>query len=170
MAEPIENKVAKSGLVTIDLQKFHDSTPIDTFDLKDYLFQGLIIREKEFRKALEEHDWTRYTGNYLAIHCSSDAIIASWAYMLVATHAQVYAKEVFFGTREDVIYELFRRKVDAVDWDQYNAQRVILKGCSEVPVPPSVYLLAAKHLLPRVERLMYGEACSFVPVFRQSKN
>ncbi len=170
MAEAIENKVEKSGLVTIDLQKFHDSTTIDTFDLKNYLFQGLIIRENELRKALEEHDWARYSGNYLAIHCSADAIIASWAYMLVATHAKDYVKEVFFGTREDVVYELYRRKIDAIDWDQYNGQRVILKGCSDVPVPPSVYLLTAKHLLPRVERLMYGEACSFVPVFRQAKN
>ena len=169
MAEIIENKVAKSDLVTLDLQNYHDSTPVDTFDLKNYLFQGLIIREKEFRKALEEHDWPRYTGNYLAIHCSADAIIASWAYMLVATYAKDYAKEVFFGTTDDVIYELYRRKVDAIDWEQYKNKRVILKGCSTVSVPPSVYLLAAKHLLPVVERLMYGEACSFVPVFRQSK-
>lgn len=170
MIEPIENKVAKSSLVTIDLQKFHDSTPIDTFDLKDYLYQGLILRENDLRKGLEEHDWARYAGNYLTVYCSSDAIIPSWAYMLVATHVRDFVKEIFFGKKEDVVYELYRRKIEAIDWDEYAGKRVILKGCSDIPVPASAYLLAAKKLLPRVERLMYGEACSFVPVFRQPAN
>ncbi|HKJ47105.1 MAG TPA: DUF2480 family protein [Balneolales bacterium] len=166
---PIVNKVAKSGLITIDLQEYYDDTPIETFDLKDHLYQGLIIREKDFRKALDQHDWTRYAGTYVAVHCSSDAIIASWAYMLVTTYAQVYAREVFFGNRDDVRFELYRRKLENIDWSQYEGSRIILKGCSDKPVPPSVYLLATKKLLPYAERVMYGEACSFVPVYREGK-
>lgn len=170
MAEgPIVNKVAKSGLKTIDLEEYYDETPIEEFDLKDFLYQGLIIREKEFRKTLDEHDWTRYAGSYIAVYCSSDAIIAPWAYMLVTTYAQVYATEVFYGSVDDVRYMLYSRKLNKIDWSQYEGKRVILKGCGDKPVPASAYLLATKNLLPYAERVMYGEACSFVPVFRENK-
>ncbi len=162
----IENKVAKSGLVTLDLQNWYSLKEIAAFDLKEYLHMELILREKEFRQALEEHDWSRYSGKILTVFCSTDAIIASWAYMLVAAHAGPHASDIVYGTPQDAAFERFRKGLDAVDWSQYRGKRVLLKGCADVEVPPSVYLYATQKLLPYVERLMYGEACSFVPVYR----
>ncbi len=165
----IENKVAKSGLVTLDLQQWYSPADIVAFDLKDYLHMELILREKEFRQSLEVHDWSQYSGKILAVFCSTDAIVASWAYMLVAAHASSNALEVVFGKPEDVAFERFRKGLDGVDWASYSDKRVLLKGCADVEVPPSVYLYATQKLLPYVERLMYGEACSFVPVYRSSR-
>ncbi len=164
----IKNKVVKSGLVTLDLQKWYSGWDVASFDLKDYLHMELVLREKEFRKALEQHDWMQYAGKILAVYCSTDAIVASWAYMLVATHAYGHAEETVFGKPEVVAFERFRKGLDAEDWSIYAGKRVLLKGCSDVEVPPSAYLYATQKLLPYVERLMYGEACSFVPVYRIS--
>lgn len=162
----IENKVAKSGLITLDLQQWYSPDGIEPFDLKDYLHMELILREKEFRQALEDHDWSRYTGKIVAVYCSTDAIVASWAYMLVAAHARGHAEDVVFGTPQHAAFERFRRGLAAEDWSGYMGKRVLLKGCADVEVPPSVYLYVTQKLLPYVERLMYGEACSFVPVYR----
>lgn len=166
----IENKVARSGLVTLDLQQWYGGEQILPFDMKDYLYKELILKEKEFRQALSDHDWSRYAGKILAVYCSSDAIVASWAYMLVAAHACEYALEVLFGKPDEVAFERFRKGMDAVDWSQYRGKRVLLKGCADIKVPPSAYLYATQKLLPYVDRLMYGEACSFVPVYRASRN
>lgn len=163
------NKVKKSGLVTLDLQEFYDDTEVIEFDLKDYLYKEFVLREKDFRTALEEQDWSRYEGKYIAVFCSTDAIIASWAYMLVATHARQYAKDVLFGSREEVVHELYRRNLDAADWSAYQGKKILLKGCSDKELPPAVYLMATQKLLPLADRLMYGEACSFVPVYRKPK-
>lgn len=165
----IENKVAKSGLVTLDLQNWYSRDDIASFDLKDYLHMEFLLKEKEFRASLEEHDWEQYKGNVLAVYCSTDAIIASWAYMLVATHARAFAKDIVFGKPEEVSFELFRHALDATDWSEYRGKRVLLKGCADIEIPPSVYLYATQKLLPYVDRLMYGEACSFVPVYRSSR-
>lgn len=165
----IENKVEKSGLITLDLQKWYSGEVIVPFDLKHYLHMELILREKEFRQALQEHDWSSYSGKVLAVFCSSDAIIASWAYMLVAAHARDHAMDIVYGRPENVAFERFRKGLDAEDWSKYEGRRVLLKGCADVEVPPSAYLYATQKLLPYVERLMYGEACSFVPVYRASK-
>lgn len=162
----IENKVAKSGLVTLDLQNWYSDVDIVTFDLKEYLHMEFILREKAFRDALEEHDWSQYHGKVLAVYCSTDAIIASWAYMLVAAHAKDIAADVVFGKPDDVVFERFRQALDEEDWSDYAGKRVLLKGCSDIELPPSVYLYATQKLLPYVDRLMYGEACSFVPVYR----
>lgn len=163
------NKVKKSKLITLDLQKFYDDTEVIEFDLKDYLYMEFVLKEKDFRTALGEHDWSQYEGKYLSVFCSTDAIIASWAYMLVATHARQHAKDVLFGSKDDVLHELYRRNIDAVDWSQYYGERILLKGCSDKILPPSVYLLVTQKLLPYTDRLMYGEACSFVPVYRKPK-
>ena len=164
------NKVKESGLVTLDLQKFYDRTPIVVFDIADYLFQGLILREKDFRAVLEEFDWQgQFKGKYLAVYCSADAIVAPWAYMLVAAAAEGIAKEVFFGSKESVLETLYERKLESIDWSEFHGKRVLLKGCSDVPVPESAYLQATSKLSGVVERLMYGEACSFVPVYRKPK-
>lgn len=166
----IVNKIKQSKkLVTLDLQQYFDETPITELDLKDFLFQELILKEKDFRKALEEHDWEQYNDHYLTVFCSSDAIISKWAYMLVAQYAAPYAKDIFKGTRSDTIDELYRRRFDKVEWEKYRDKFVILKGCSDKdkPVPESAYLYATKKLVPYVQKLMYGEACSNVPVYRR---
>ncbi len=169
MAEEFVNKVAKSGLITLDLQTFHDGSEIVAFDLKDYLFMEMILKEKDFREALDQHDWQKYQDKIIAVYCSIDAIVASWAYMLVAAKADGIAKDVIFGTPEQVRHECYRRELEQHDWSQYEGKRVLLKGCSEKELPQSVYLLATQKVLPYTERLMYGEACSFVPVYRKPK-
>lgn len=167
--QEIVNKVKQSNkLVTLDLQQYFDETPILELDLKDFLYEGLILKEEDFRNQLEEHDWSQYKDKYLAVYCSTDAIISKWAYMLVAQYSASFAKDVFKGGKEDFIFELYRRNLEDVDWSKYQDKFVILKGCSskEKPVPESVYLYATNKLVPYVKKLMYGEACSNVPVYR----
>ncbi|MDX1638152.1 MAG: DUF2480 family protein [Balneolaceae bacterium] len=166
----IVNKIKKSDkLVTIDLQQFYDDTPVETLDIKAFLYEGLILKEDHFRDQLEQHDWLQYQNTYLTIYCSTDAIITRWAYMLIARYARPHVREIFEGGEEDILFELYRRKLDAVDWEQYTDKFVLLKGCSDKPVPESVYLHATKKLLPHVAKLMYGEACSNVPVYRRPR-
>jgi len=168
--EPVVNKVAKSGLITLDLKKYCDPSIVKELDIKNFLFQELLLKEKDFREYLDQHDWSQYEGHVLAVYCSTDAILAPWAYMLVSTHARPFAKDVILGNRERVIEELYRQAFEQEDWSQFDDRRVIIKGCSDESIPPSVYLLITQRLLPHVERLMYGEACSFVPVYRKPKN
>ena len=166
----IVNKIKQSKkLVTLDLQQYFDDTPIAELDLKDFLFEGLILKEKEFRESLSNHNWQQYEGKYVAVFCSSDAIISKWAYMLVAQHVVPYATDVFEGIKRQVLNELYRRKLESINWSQYKDKFVILKGCSDKqkPVPESAYLFATKKLVPHVQKLMYGEACSNVPVYRK---
>jgi hypothetical protein len=167
--DEIVNKVKQSDkLVTIDLQKYFDDTPRAELDLKQFLFKGMILKEQDFRDQLEDFDWSQFEGQYVGVHCSTDAIISKWAYMLVGQYLARYAKEVFQGQEDDMLFELYRRKLENVDWSNYKNKFVILKGCSskEKPVPESVYLFATQKLLPYVKKLMYGEACSNVPVYR----
>lgn len=165
----IVNKVKQSDkLVTIDLQKYFDETPRTELDLKQFLFKGMILKEQDFRDQLEQFDWSQFDDQYVAVYCSTDAIISKWAYMLVGQYLARHAKEVFKGQKDDMLFELYRRKLDDVDWSSYEDKFVILKGCSskEKPVPESVYLYATQRLVPHVKKLMYGEACSNVPVYR----
>jgi hypothetical protein len=165
----IVNKVQQSEkLVTIDLQKFFDDTPRTELDIKQFLFKGMILKEDHFREKLSEFDWNTFDGKYVGIFCSTDAIISKWAYMLIGRYLAPHAKEAFKGKKEDMLFELYRRNLDQVDWSQYEDKFVILKGCSnkETPVPDSVYLYATQKLMPHVKKLMYGEACSNVPVYR----
>lgn len=166
----IVNKIKQSDkLVTIDLQKHYDSTKRAGLDLKQFLYEGLILKEKDFRADLEAFDWSQYEDQYVCVYCSTDAILSKWAYMLVAQHLTPHAKEVFQGRPDDILFELYRRKLESVDWSSYEDKFVILKGCSDKdkPVPESVYLYATQKLLPHVRKLMYGEACSNVPVYRK---
>ena len=165
----IVNKVKQSDkLITIDLQKYFDETPREELDLKQFLFKEMILKEEEFREQLENFDWSQFEDKYVGVYCSTDAIISKWAYMLVGQHLASHAKEVFKGTKEDMLFELYRRKLEDVEWSAYKDKFVILKGCSskEKPVPESVYLYATQKLVPHVKKLMYGEACSNVPVYR----
>lgn len=165
----IVNKVQQSEkLVTIDLQKFYDDTPRAGLDLKQFLFKEMILKEDDFREQLENYDWSEFDGKYVGVYCSTDAILSKWAYMLVGQHLTGHAKEVFKGEPDDMLFELYRRKLEELDWGAYEDKFVILKGCSgkDKPVPESVYLFATQKLIPHVKKLMYGEACSNVPVYR----
>ncbi|MCG8372567.1 MAG: DUF2480 family protein [Balneolales bacterium] len=168
MQEPITNKVkANTKLLTLDLAKlFHDPTPVAELDIKEFLHMGLLLKETDFRTHLKEHDWSKYEGKYLSVYCSSDAIIAPWAWMLVTTHAHAFAKEVFHLSPSEVSHELYRRNAEAHEWSQYQNKFILLKGCGDIHVPDSIYLLATNYLLGTAKKIMYGEACSFVPVWK----
>lgn len=163
----IVNKVKLSKLETIDLEKLVSGIKIIELDLKEFLFQGLILKESEFREKLEQHDWTQYTGNYLSVTCSTDAIIPKWAYMLIVCYASSHAEEIFFGSNSEALNEIFKNKIDEADWEKFRDKFVLLKGCSKIDVPAQIYMYATGKLLKIVKKLMYGEACSNVPVFRK---
>jgi len=168
MAE-IVNKVKQSKLETVDLEKFAEGITIRELNLKDFLFKELILKEKEFREKMDAFDWSDFDDTYLTVFCSTDAIIPKWAYMLVVQHAQEHVRNIYFGTKEEALHELFKEKLDLVDWGKYEGKFVLLKGCSKMDVPADVYMHATKKLLPHVQKLMYGEACSNVPVFKKPR-
>ncbi|MEX0721010.1 MAG: DUF2480 family protein [Balneolaceae bacterium] len=168
MPEAIVNKIQQNTkLVTIDLQKFHDVTPIEELDIKQFLFQELLLKEKDFREQLENFDWSQYQDKYLAVYCSTDAIIAPWAWMLITSHASEFAKEVFLKKPAQIPHELYQRAIEPYDWSQYQDKFVLLKGCGKIHVPDSIYLLATNKLMGVAKKIMYGEACSNVPVWRK---
>lgn len=168
MPEEIVNKVkANTKLVTVDLAKlFHDPIQIAELDIKNFLFMELLLKEKDFREHLNNYDWSQYEGKYLSVFCSTDAIIAPWAWMLITSHAAPFAKEVFHLTPKEVSHELYRRNIESYDWSQYKDKFVLLKGCGDIHVPDSIYLLATNKLMATAKKIMYGEACSFVPVWK----
>lgn len=163
----LTNRVAQSGLHTIDLEGLYPIDQVAEFDLRDYLFQGLALREKDFREALASHDWTRYAGKTLLVFCSTDAIIPPWAAMLVATHAMPHADEIVAGNRMAYLEERFRQAIQAMDISALQDARVVVKGCSSRTVPPGAYLELVKRLQPVVRSLMFGEPCSTVPVYKR---
>lgn len=164
----IVNKIKQSKLETVDLERFLEGERISVLDIKQFLFRELILKEEEFREKLKLHDWTRYNGAWLAVTCTSDAIIPAWAWMLIAVHAQPHAEEVFYGSADEARKALILQKIREYDWDRYRGRFVLLKGCSKMNVPEGAYLEATKKLLPVAGKLMYGEACSHVPVYRKS--
>lgn len=163
----IINKVKQSKLETVDLEKFAEDVSVKELDLKDFLFQGMILKEAEFREKTESHNWEQYQNSYLSVYCSTDAIVPKWAYMLIVQHADEYAMDIFFGNKQEAYSQIFKQKLDNFDWSKYNDRFVLLKGCSKMDVPAEVYMYATKKLLPYVKKLMYGEACSNVPVYRK---
>lgn len=165
--KPLVNRVAASGLITLNLEDFFPPEELVTFDLKGYLFMELILKEKDFRAALAEHDWQQYEGKNLAVFCSADAIIPVWAYMLVAAYAAPFAKNIFQGTADEFYKMAFQHALDGVDEKRYEDQRVVIKGCSDKPVPPSAYVELTRKLQPYAKSIMYGEPCSTVPIFKK---
>ncbi len=165
----IKNKVAESGIITLDLEQFiPKEDTLATFNLKPFLFREMILREKDYRAALVEHDWTQYAGKHTGIICSVDAIIPMWAFMLAASYLQPVADSVHFGTLEEVKKELIVEHIHAIDTASYQDKRVVLKGCGEVPVPQTAYVAATAKLRPVVKSIMYGEPCSTVPIYKQA--
>ena len=161
------NKVAESGLVTIDLEEYYPKGAIKIFDLKDYLFMGMILKEKDFRTALQNIEWNSYAGAFVGVTCSADAIIPAWAYMLVASYLQPVAKEVVFGDEKTLVNTVFIKRISGIDAESYVDKRVIIKGCGDVQVPETAYLEITNKLRPFVKSIMYGEACSNVPVYKR---
>lgn len=162
------NRVAESGLITIDLEKFYPEGEVVAFDLKSFLFMELILKEKDFREALKQHDWSQYQGKNLAVFCSTDAIIPMWAYMLVVSYAAPVAIEVVQCLPEVLAERVILRKIAALDITDYQGKRLVIKGCSDKPVPPAAYLDITRRLVPVAKSIMFGEPCSTVPVFKQS--
>ncbi|UEG52952.1 DUF2480 family protein [Mucilaginibacter daejeonensis] len=165
--ENIVNKVAQSGLVTLDPASFYPQGERVIYDIKDNLFMELILREKDFRDFVKEHDWSRYTGKYVGITCTADAIVPAWAYMLLANRMAPYAKEVVFGDAAVLETVLFEKAMAKADLEQYRDQRVVLKGCGDVEVPTSAYVELTKRLTPVAKSLMFGEPCSTVPIYKR---
>lgn len=165
--EPILNRVAQSKIITFNLEDYYLEGQRILLDIKDWLYEGLILREKEFRKALAEHDWAQYQDVFVALHCSSDAIIPGWAYMLIATKLEPYASKILQGDLEQLETSLYQSVIEQLDVSEFKDRLVIIKGCTNKPVPPNAYLLITQKLQPVVKSLMYGEACSSVPLFKE---
>lgn len=167
--EPLVNRVANSGLITLNLEDYYPKQEIATFDLKGFLFMEMILKEKDFRAALKEHNWTQYEGKILTVLCSADAIIPVWAYMLVATYAEPFATDIFQGTTEEYLKAVYRGVLKDMDFSQYEGKRIVIKGCSNEPVPPAAYLALTTKLRPFAQSIMYGEPCSTVPIFKRPR-
>jgi len=167
MENEIVNRVSNSPLVTFDLEELYSPGERVLFDIKSLLFQELILREKDFRNFIKTHDWSQYDNKYVAITCSADAVVPTWAYMLLTASLQPYASLVIFGSLQDVETILFKNALDKVDWKKYNNAKVVIKGCSKVQVPISSYVEVTNRLRPVASSIMFGEPCSTVPVFKK---
>ena len=165
----IINKVALSGIITIDLEEFYPSGERVLLDIKDLLFQELILREKDFREFIKNEDFSKYKNKYVAIVCSADAIVPTWAYMLLAIQLEPYVKRVVFGNLETLETVLFNEILSKLDINIYKDVRVVIKGCGHLPVPKAAYVEIARLLRPVVKSIMYGEACSTIPLYKQAK-
>lgn len=168
--ETLVNRVANSGLITLKPEEWIKPIPLNSFDIKDYLFQGLILKEQDFRENMKLHDWKHYQDAVLCIFCSVDAIVPSWAFMLIASNATPFTKEIFFGTPQQYITGKLLEHIADMDVNPYADQRVIIKGCAdEYEIGPEIYVALTAKLVPVVKTLMFGEPCSTVPVFKRPK-
>lgn len=162
----IVNRVSQSKLVTFNLEDYYPKGNRVALDIKDWLFEGLILREKDFRAQLEEFDWSEYKNCYVALSCSTDAIIPGWAYMLIATKLQPYARKIIIGDMEMLESSLYQSVLENLDVSEFSDKPVIIKGCSNKPVPANAYLWATTKIQSVAKSVMYGEACSSVPLFK----
>lgn len=166
--EPIVNKVAESGIVTLDLAQYLPAeTQIAAFDLKPFLFMEMILKEKDYRAALLAYDWTAFEGKHVAVFCSADAIIPMWAYMLAGAYLQPVAGSVYFGTTDELRRHLVAENIGAIHAEEYFDKRVVVKGCGDEKIPEQAYLQVTQKLRPVVKSLMYGEPCSTVPIYKK---
>ena len=165
--EAIVNKVAESGIITMDLAPFIPKDEVAVFDLKPFLFREMILREKDYRAALQAHDWNQYEHKHIAITCSVDAIVPVWAYMLATTYLNPVAASVYFGTGEELTKLLIQNRINAIDVQEYADKRVVIKGCGDTPIPEAAYVAITQRLRAVVKSLMYGEPCSTVPIYKR---
>jgi len=167
MGEEIVNKVSQSPLISLDLEEYYPKDPIQVFDLKPLLFRELILKEKEFRAALNQIDWNHYKDQIVAVTCSADAIIPVWAYMIVASYLVPIAKEIVFGNKETALKEVFIKNISQLSVEDLTDKRVVVKGCGDLEIGEFAYLEITKKLRPVVKSIMYGEPCSTVPIYKK---
>lgn len=166
MQDEIINRVAQSKLITFDLEEFYPKGDRVVFDISQWLVEGLLLREKDFREEVKNHDWSLYKNTYVALTCTTYAIVPAWAFMLVASQLQTYAKKTVLGNLEQLETLLYADVLSGLEVEKYRGLPVIIKGCSKKPVPAAAYLMAVEKLQPVAKSIMYGEACSSVPVFK----
>jgi len=169
MEEEIINKVANSVLEVFDLEDYYPKGIRTQIDISQWLYEGFLLKEKDFREALKEHNWSHYQDHFVAIHCATDAIIPAWASILVTTYVAPFAQKVVLGSVSDLETSLYQDILSKIDYSKYHDKPVILKGCSKKPVPESAYVIAIQQLQQVAKSVMYGEACSAVPLFKKSK-
>lgn len=169
MEDIFVNKVAQSSLITFDLEKFYPKEDIVEFDMKEHLFMELILKEKDFREAMKNLDWSNYQDKNIALYCSADAIIPTWAYMLVTTYAEPYARDIIYGDKESVLNALYSKSLSAINPQDFEDARVVIKGCADIHIPVAAYIEITQKLRPVVKSIMYGEPCSTVPVYKQMR-
>jgi hypothetical protein len=167
--EQIINKVANSALITFNLEDYYETGDRILLDIKDQLYEGLILREKDFRDFIKIHDWTQYENKLVAITCSTDAIIPTWAYMLLAIALKPFARRVIFGSLQELEIENYRNALSKIQWSDFKDAKIVIKGCSKVDVPVAIYVEVVNQLKPYASSLMFGEPCSTVPLFKKSK-
>lgn len=166
MEELIENKVEKSGLITISLDEFYVESERILIDIKDLLYEGLILREKDIRDFVKNENWEKYHNKFVAICCSADAIIPMWAYMLLASALEPFAKKIVYGSLKELEAQLFIQQIEKLNAEKYKDERVIIKGCGKIPTPEAAFVAITTKLRPYVKSLMFGEACSTVPIYK----
>ena len=167
MTDPIINKVAESGLITIDPANYFPGEETKLFDLKDFLFMGLILKEKDFREALKGYDWEQFRNANVAVTCSADAIIPVWAWMLVGSYLQPVAKEIVMGNEQELHKAIFLKNLAKIDTSEFADKRIVIKGCGDTPIGDFVYMELPRILQPVARSIMYGEPCSTVPVYKK---
>ncbi|MDZ7845329.1 MAG: DUF2480 family protein [Owenweeksia sp.] len=169
VTEFIPNKVAQSGLITLSLEDYYPAGERQHIDIAPWLYEGVLLREKDFRKSVKDHDWSQYQDAYVSLSCSEDAIIPQWAYMLLATALEPYARKVVYGSPARLESLLMDAAIADADLTAYQDKRVIVKGCGNLPIPPHAYMAFVSKLKPLTKSIMFGEACSTVPIYKLKK-
>ncbi|MDO1513035.1 DUF2480 family protein [Maribacter confluentis] len=167
MQEEIVNRVAQSKLITFNLEDYYPVGNRMVLDIKDWLYEGFILKEKEFRAHVAQHDWSQYNNAYVAMHCSTDAIVPGWAYLLLSMNLSPFAKKIVQGSLVDLETLLYQSILDTIDFTEFQDKSVIIKGCTKKAVPPNAYIILAAKLQPVAKSVMYGEACSAVPLYKR---
>lgn len=165
--EEIINRVANSKLITISLEDYYPEGTRVVFDIKDWLFQEIVLKEKDFRESAKNHDWSQYKNQFVALTCSTEAIVPVWAYMLITSHLNPFAKKVIVGSIAELNSIVYAETLQQTDFSEFKDRAIIIKGCSNKPVPENAYLLLAQKLQKQAKSLFYGEACSSVPIFKK---
>jgi hypothetical protein len=165
--EGIVNKVADSGIITLDLEIFYPKNEVVELDLKNFLFMEMILKEKDFREQLDKINWQDYKDKLVAVFCSVDAVIPMWAYMLISAKLSPYTNDIYFGNKSEAIEKTIEKNIDSISTDEYKDKRVVVKGCGDLEIPSAAFLMIANKLVPVAKSLMYGEPCSTVPVFKK---
>ena len=170
MADEIINRVAQSKLVTFDLEDYYPSGKRVHFDISDWLMEGLILREKEFRTHVAEYDWSQHQGQYVALYCSTDAIIPAWAYMLISVHLTPFVEKAVIGSLDNLETAIYQDIIENLEVSEYQDKPVIIKGCANKPIPDNAYTMMVQKLHGVAKSIMYGEACSSVPLYKKKKS